>query len=192
MGPSVFRSRLQPAAMAGLIMLFLTGAKGDSTKKRPAVILGRVLSYELTLEDRVGDSVGIAVVYRRDDQTSEANADDWIQGLAELSSVKVKDRRIFAFKVPYAVGEMGSAFDKGADVLLVADGLHAESPSIAQFARSRHLLTMGNAVSYLDTDLTLCVTEEGEKPKIFINLKIAHLEGIRFGSRLLELATLIR
>jgi len=178
--------------MVGLLALFLIGAKGESTKKRQAVILGRVLSYELTLEDRAGEAVGIAVVYRRDDRVSEANADDWLQGLSELYSMRIKNRPVFAVKVPYSVGEMTSAIDKGADVLLVADGLSGESSSIAQFARSRRVLTMGNTVSYLETDLTLCVTEEGEKSKIFINLNVANLEGIRFGSRLLALATLIR
>ena len=192
MGVSAFRSALQPALRAVLFVLLLTAAKGDSTKKRPAVILGRVLSYELTLEDRMGEAVGIAVVYRRDDPASEANADEWLEGLLELSSMKIKDRRVFAVKVPFSTSEMNAAVDKGADVLLVSDGLSSELPSIAQFARSKHLLTMGNTVSYVEKDLTLCVTEEGDKSRIFINLNVAHLEGIRFGSRLLALATLIR
>ena len=192
MGASAFRSALQRALRAALFVLLLTAAKGDSTKKRPAVILGRVLSYELTLEDRMGEAVGIAVVYRRDDPASEANADEWLEGLLELSSMKIKDRRVFALKVPFSTSEMSAAVDKGADVLLVSDGLSSELPSIAQFARSKHVLTMGNTVSYVEKDLTLCVTEEGDKSRIFINLNVAHLEGIRFGSRLLALATLIR
>ena len=188
----MFRPSLQSAVMALLIVLLSSGARGQSSKKRPAVILARVLSYELTLDDRIGEAVGIAVVYRRDDRASEANADDWLQGLAELSSTKIKNRLIFALKVPYSIDEMSGAIDKGADVLLVADGLNAEASSIAQLARSRQVLTMGNTVSYVEKDLTLCVTEQGEKSRIFINLNVANLEGIRFGSRLLALATVIR
>jgi hypothetical protein len=82
--------------------------------------------------------------------------------------------------------------DRGADVLLVADGLSSEVPSIAQVARSRRVLTAANSVSYVQKDLTLCVTDEGEKTRIFINLNAANSERIRFGSRLLALATIIR
>jgi hypothetical protein len=192
MRASVLRMYLQRAAGAGLIVLLLCAAKGESSKKRHATILARVLSYELTLEDRAGDTVGIAVVHHRDDAISEANADDWLQGLGELASVKVKDRPVFAIKVPYAIGELNAAIDKGVDVLLVADGLNAELPRIAQLARSRRVLTAGNVVAQVQTDLTLCITEEGEKTKIFINLNSANAERIQFSSRLLALATLIR
>jgi hypothetical protein len=54
------------------------------------------------------------------------------------------------------------------------------------------VLTASNAVANLAKDLTLCVTEEGDKVKIVVNLDAAHQEGIRFSSNLLKLATIIR
>jgi YfiR/HmsC-like len=180
-------------AVALLVVPLLVGAAGEPSKNRHAAILARVLSYELTLEERVGDSIGVAVIYKRGDAASEANADDWLQGLAELSSVKIKDRPFFAVKVPYGISVLDAAITKdGIDVLLVADGLNAESSAIAQLARSRRVLTVGNTLSYVQTNMTLCVTEEADKIKIFINLNVAQLEGIRFSSRLLSLASLIR
>ena len=102
---------------------------------RDASVIARVLSYELTLEERAGDSVGIGIVYRSDDPVSAGNADD---------------------------------------------------------ARSRHILTAGSSPDYVQRDLTLCVAEENDKTTILINLRSAEAERIRFSSRLLTLATLIR
>jgi YfiR/HmsC-like len=171
----------------------LAGGGGESSKKRHAAVLARVLSYELTLEDRVGESIGFAVVYKSGDAASEANADDWLQALAELSSVKVKDRLLFAIEIPYGQTELSSAITKdGIDVLLVADGLNNESSAIAQLARSKHVLTVGNSLPYVQDNMTLCLADEADKIKIFINLNVAQQEGIRFSSRLLSLASLIR
>jgi hypothetical protein len=177
---------------AAIFISLLTAAAGESSKRRNAAILARVLSYERTLEQRMGDAVGVAVVYKRNDRASEANADDWFVALDELSSVKIKDRRFFAVKVAYDTRDLLAAIDRdGVDVILVCDGLAPESGAIAEIARSRHTLTVSNAVATLGRDLTLCVTEEDEKTKIFINLNTAQLEGIQFSSALLKLATLV-
>jgi hypothetical protein len=187
------RSHLQHFVGIVLFAALLGGGMPtESLKGRHAAILARVLSYELTLEERAGDSVQVAVVYRRDDAVSEANADEWLQGLTVLGSVNVKDRPILAVKVPYLMNELNAIIDKGADVLLVADGLDTETPVIAQLARSRRVLTAGNAVSYVQKDLTLCVADEGDKMRIYVNLNAAQLERIRFSSRLLALAVVIR
>ncbi len=165
----------------------------QASKNRNAAILARVLSFELSLDERVGPSVGVAVIYKRGDPASEANAEEWLQGLAELAAVRIKDRPFFAIKVVYAPDALRAAIDQGGiDVLLVADGLTAESEVIAKLARAKHVLTAGNAASYVERDMTLCVTEQGGNIKIIVNLNAAHLEGIRFSSSLLKLATIIR
>jgi hypothetical protein len=178
---------------AGLLLLLLTAAAGDDSKKRHAAILARVLSYELTLDERAGDAVTVAVVYKSGDSISEANANEWLQQFSELSSVRIKGRRFFATKVAYRQEHLVSTLEKeGADVILVCEGLTAEAETIARFARTRRVLTAGNDLSYVQKDLTVCVTEEGERTRIFINLNSAQQEGIRFSSNLLKLATVLR
>ena len=185
-----WRRRSVVVCLLGSLLLVQTA---DASKNRNAAILARVLSFELSLDERVGPSVGVAVVYKPGDRLSEANADEWIQGLAELVAVKIKDRPLFAVKVPYTSGALLEAIDRqGIDVLLVADGLAAESEAIARLARSKHVLTAGNTISYVEKDMTLCVTEQGGNIKIIVNLNAARLEGIRFSSNLLKLATIIR
>ena len=193
MAPAARGGRTWWALLACLLASLWLCGPARASKARNAAILARVLSFELTLEERAGASVVVAVVYKRGDPRSEANADEWLDALKSLSSVHIKDRPFSAIKVPYASADLIAAIDRGgADVLLVADGLTAELNAIAQLARSRHVLTASNGVADVASALTLCVTEEGDKTKIVVNLNAARLEGIRFSSNLLKLATIVR
>jgi hypothetical protein len=188
------RPRLPRLFQAALAFTLLTAAASESGKSRESAVLARVLSYELTLEDRVGDEVGVAVVFKQGDVQSEAIADEWFRGLSELSAVRIKDRRFFALKVPYDPKALATAIEQdGVDVLLASDGLGADAAAIAELARSRHVLVASNsAIALEQATSSLCVTQEGGKPKIFINLSVAQQEGIRFSSSLLKLVTLVR
>jgi hypothetical protein len=181
------------ALFAALLLLAMQARATETTKRRQATILARAFSYELSLADRAGPTVGVAVVYKPGDAQSEANAADWLGAFDELSSVRIKDRSFFAIRVPNDGERLAQAIDKeGVDVLLVTDGLASEAKSIANVARSHHVLTVGSNLSYVEADLTLCVLEENERTRIFINLGNAGLESIRFSSNLLKLATLVR
>jgi hypothetical protein len=176
-----------------LLLLAMQALAAETTKRRHATILARALSYELTLSERVGPTVGVAVVYKPGNAQSEGSAADWLGAFDELSSVRIKDKSFFAIRVPNDGERLAQAIEKeGVDVLLVTDGLASEAKSIANLARSRHVLTVGSNLSYVEADLTLCVLEENERTRIFINLGNAGLEGIRFSSNLLKLANLVR
>jgi hypothetical protein len=179
-------------AIAAMLAIFVSGAQNETAKSRHAAILARILAYELSLEDRAGDSVGVVIVYLPGDPISKANADGWLQAFHDLAPINVAHRPLVVDAMPFAPTDLEAAIDRGADVLLAADGLDAEIPRIARIARSKHVLTAGNATDYVQTELTVCVTQENEKTKILINLRAANLEQIRFSSRLLALATLIR
>jgi YfiR/HmsC-like len=182
----------QRFVMAAILCAFVSGADMESPRHRHAAILARIMSYELTLEERAGESVGIAIVYRPGDAVSKTNADDWQRAFQELAPINVKGRPLVADLVPSEPSELHAAIGKGADVLLVTEGLDTELSTIARVARARHVLTAADSPSYVQTDLTVCVNDENGKTKITINLGAANLEHVQFGSRLLALATLIR
>ena len=193
MPPSSRAGRTWRCLLLGVLASLWLASAAQANRSRNAAILARVLSFELTLEERAGGSVVVAVIYKRGDARSEANANEWLEGLHSLASVRIKDRPFSATKVAYGTAELAAAIDRGgADVLLVADGLTAELDAIAELARSRHVLTASNNVADVAKAVTLCVTDDGDKIKIVINLNTARLEGIRFSSNLLKLATLIR
>jgi hypothetical protein len=54
------------------------------------------------------------------------------------------------------------------------------------------VLTAADAVEYPKQSSTVCVTHEGDKPKIYISLENAERERIRFSSNLLKLTTIVR
>ena len=165
----------------------------DAGVELHATILARVLSNELTLEERAGDDIGIAVVYRPGDGVSETSAGEWMKALDALSSVRIKAKRVFAIRVPNDPEQLARAVEKsGIDVVLAAEGLGSETNTLASFARSHHILSIGSNTSYVERDLTLCVYEENERTRIFINLTNASSEGIRFSSNVLKLAKLVR
>jgi YfiR/HmsC-like len=192
MHPRSRTARAQHFIVAAVLGVLVSAAHAESPRYRQAAILARVLSYELTLEERAGDSVGVAIVYRPGDPVSKANADDWLRGFQQIAPINVKSRPLVADMVTSEPGDLLAAIDKGADVLLVTDGLDAETAAIARLARSRRVLTAADLPSYVQTDLTVCVADENGKAKITINLSTASLEHVQFGSRLLALATLIR
>jgi len=188
------RSRLLAWLLAAAVLAPIMSAAGaESSKRRNAAILARVLSYELTLDDRAGKSVGVAVVYKQGEPSSERNANDWFDALNELSSLRIKDKPFFALKIAYSPSDLISAIDtQGIDVLLVADGLAPEVDAVARIARSKHVLSASNDPAHVERDLTVCVVEQDDKLKVIINLQAAQREGIRFSSNLLKVAKLIR
>jgi hypothetical protein len=180
-----------------LLAVSLTAASAfatDAGTTLNATILARVLSYELTLEERAGENIGIAVVYKAGDAESETSAIDWVRALDELSSVRIKNRKLVAVRVPSDPEQLGGAVQAhGIDVILAADDLsQPETKWLAGFARAHQILTVGSNLAYVEGDLTLCVREENDRPRIFINLTNANLEGIRFSSNVLKLAKLLR
>jgi hypothetical protein len=180
--------------MAALIVTPWAAAAEDPDKTRAAAIFARVLSYELTLDQRAGDEVGVVVVYKRGDTASQATADEWLRALNQLSAVKIKNRRFFALKIAYDAVELRSLIQqRGVDVLLASDGLTDEDArGLSELSRAQSVLSAANSPPYVEGNMTLCVTEKDGKPHIIINLRAAKLEGIRFSSSLLQLARIIR
>jgi hypothetical protein len=179
---------------AGLCVLFMTAVAPEAAAEAPtlrrATVVARALSYERTLEGRVGRTVGFAVVFKPG--AGDKCANDWMAAFGALSSVKIKDRPIFSVKVPYDLGKLKTSVDDGVDVFVVCDGLDGETDAIAQLARSRHVLTVGTIIPYVERNLTLGVAQEGDKTQIVINLKSADKEGVAFSVQLLKLARVIR
>lgn len=188
-----YRGRLRRVLCAGVAWCCLGAATAEPAKAREAAVLARVLSYELTLDERAGDAVGIAIVYKAGNAASEANADAWFQAFVGLGALRIKGRRFFAIKLAHEPIALAAAVEKeGIDVILASRGLEVELDSIARLARSRRVLTAADSVEYLKRNSTVCVVQEGDKPKIYISLNNAEQEGIRFSSNLLKLTTIVR
>jgi hypothetical protein len=175
------------------MLITLPATAAEPSKKQYAAIMARALSYELTLDERAGSAVAIAVIYKSGDAESEASAENWLQAFRGMSALKIKDKPFSAMKLAHDNKELSSTIDKaGIDVLLAADGAQSEAETLTRLSRTKRLLTMSDDPAAVQKDMTLCVTEQDGKPKVIINLKVAELERIRFSSNLLKVAKLIR
>jgi hypothetical protein len=179
-------------ALAIFLASSVTGA-ADATPATRAEVLTRVLSYERGLEDRVGPSVVLAVVYEPGDVASESAADTWLSAFKALDNVRIKGLPFSALKVAALEAPMSAAIDRdGVDILFVPEASERQIPTVTNVARKWRVLSAGSDESYASAGVTLAVATDGPKSKLVINLPSSAAEGIQFSYQVLKLATVIR
>lgn len=175
------------------LLLSVPHAAADAGDAKRATILVKAISFDLDLEDRVGDALVVAVVYKPGDAASQSVAASWARAFSQLGGLRVKKAPVRAIEVPFDAAAIDEVVQKqGVDVLLAADGLDAELEAIARIAQPRKLITVGAKRAYVERGLVLGVFLEDEKPRIVVNLTAARAGGFRFSSAMLRLATLVK
>ncbi len=161
---------------------------------RQAAILARAFSYDYSLKQRAGESVTLVLIYRAGNGGSESSADAWARGFKPLEGAKVAGVPFTVVRHAFESAEKlkGFAQEKGADILLVCDGLESDLSAIKEVSREKKLLSVATREPYLQRGLSLGVFMEGERHAIVINLSAASQEGVTFSSDLLRLAKVIR
>ena len=167
-------------------------ATGSAASVRKATIIARAMSYERSLSARVGESLRLAILYAGGQMDSLQDAERWKAAFAGLDGIKIYDMPLVVSTYPWG-GEAASVLHElGTDVLVVCDGLGGQLSNITAFTRRDRLLSVGTQRPYLDNACTLGVFEDSGKPEIVINLSAAEREDLKFSSRLLKLAKVIR
>lgn len=163
-----------------------------SASARKATIIARAMSYERSLSARVGQSLRLAILYAGGQMNSLRDAESWRSAFGALDGIKIYDMPLVVTTYPWG-GEAASVLHKlGTDVLVVCEGLEGQLSAITAFSRKDRLLSVGTQRRHLDTACTLGVFEDSGKPEIVINLSAAEREDVKFSSRLLKLAKVIR
>jgi hypothetical protein len=157
-----------------------------------AAILARVLSYERTLQDRIGPSLEIGVLFKQGDSDSERGAREWHGSLGLLADVKIKNNVLRSHVIAYDPQIVELINDIGIDAIVVSAGLNSELTEISSMARAKRILTVGDVASYLERHLTLGIFYEAERYEIVVNLTAAAQERVVFSSNMLKLARVIR
>lgn len=164
-------------------------AAGD---ERKAAIIARALSYERTLGSRTDRPLVIGIVFAADTNESVGDAQSWLASFQALSGVKVNGNSIEVTVLSWDAAAPATLRDAGADVVLVAFGLDEKLAEITKFTATHNMLSVGAIREYLDAKCTLGVFEVEDKLRITINLNAAERERVKFSSRLLKLADVIR
>jgi hypothetical protein len=160
-------------------------AVSDDSGKR-ALLFAKALSFERRLLANSGSSVGILILHTADTSSGEA-AQRWLGAFKSLGVITVGGAPV---EVASAVYERPRVLElvrgRGIDVLIACSGVPVQE--VGGLAREQNILSAGDTFAAVRERLTLGVFVEGERPRIVINMRGAELEGVKFSSKLLQLA----
>lgn len=173
-----------------MLVALLAALAAHAGEERKATILARAFSYDYSLKERAGKSVGLAVVHK----PGSDNADEWVKAFKTLEGVTVQGLPLTVSKVAFEGADKLKAkiASDGLDIIFVCDGLESDLSTIKESVREKHVLSVGATEAMVQQGLTLGVFADGAKTVITVNLSAAGAEGVSFSSELLRLAKVIR
>ena len=161
---------------------------------RQAVIVLRALAYDANLKRRAGDTINIAVMYKKGYSGSERMAGMMTKAFGALEATRVSGLPILVTRLPFTGVEAlkKSINGGGIDVLYVCEGMEGELPAISAISRQMKVLTVGSREEHITKGLSLGVFVMDDKCAILLNLPASKREGVSFAADLLRLARVIR
>jgi hypothetical protein len=167
---------------------------GGSVEVKRALILARALAYDTRLAARAGHQVVLAIVYRKGDPASEAQASEVSRAFRQLEGLQIAGLPFRSIAIAYT-GPSGleALIDRDeTDALLLCEGLAAEIPIVRQVGRSRKVITAGNSEEQVRAGLSLAVVSESNRLHLMVNLGESRQQGSQFDTALLRIARVIK
>jgi hypothetical protein len=159
--------------------------------QRKAAVLARALSYERTLAERAGSTVDIMMVHAGGAGLDEAQG--WTSAFGSLSAVKVAGKKLATHTAVIGPEMTGALASGEIDVIITCGDIAAVLvEEVGSVTARNKVLSVGTRRSQVEQALTFGVVEEGGKLQMLVNLRAAKREGVRFSSKLLKLAEVIR
>lgn len=181
--------RISMLLSAALLLLIPATAIADGKR---ATIVAKALSYEPTLPERAKGQVQVAILYRAGDSKAEARAKEWEGSLRAIADVKIQGMTLSPARYPFGSDTAAELKKRGAHVIVMCDGLSAQLAQVKALAAALKALSIADVRSDSEKGITLGVFMEGGKPKVVINLQGAKNDGVKFSSKLLQIAEVIR
>ena len=156
-------------------------------------MIARVLAYDENLVGRVGEGVGLLILYKAGNPASESEAFALAGAAKKLENITISSKRFSATALPFqdVVALEASVDQRGYDAIYLCRGLDASLRAIKELTRRKKVITIAGNSPVVRWGVTVGV-EAGDHIKIFINLKEAVAEGASFGSQLLRVAEVYR
>lgn len=164
-------------------------AAADSKR---ASVMAKALSYDESLPERAKNQVQVAILYMAGNGGSESQSKEWESGIQEIASVKVQGMTLASARYAFGAGTAAELKKTGASVLVVCDGLSGQLSQIQSLAASLKSLTVANARKDSEKGMALGVFIEGGKPKIVINLQGVKNDRVKFSTKLIAIAEVLR
>lgn len=178
------------ALAAALALLLAAPAAAEVPPDKQALITLRVLAYDHALAGRAGD-VRLAVVHG-DGAAGLACAGRMHAAFTRLVGRVVVNGKRLAVETLTAAEVTGAALvQRKFSVLYVCGGSDGALPAIVKAARSAHVLTFTDQLSYLARGLSIALTQDETRVAISVNLVAARAEGARLAGQLLRLSKVV-
>src|SRR5262245_9926799 len=189
--PATARARTSALAAAALVAVLATPARGDAIDDRRALVVLRVLAYDLHLDRRTGDEVRIVVAYPPGD-AGAAERTRWVTAFAAARKLKVAGRAVVvsAYRVDSIEGFERTVGKLHATAVIACDGI-ARTLGLAQLAavtRAHQALSFTARESEVVKGLAVGIVPGKTRDEIVVNLDAAAAEGVKFDAGLLQVA----
>jgi len=160
---------------------------------RFAAILGRLLTYDSSLQSRAGRVVGIGLLYKGGDIRSLAEANEVFEQIRALEGGKTLELPVKTYKLAFD-GE--AALEKAAAtysliVFVVTGSMTDQTDIVRRVSARRKILTVGNDAIHARRGLSVAIYVSEGKSKILVNLSASKREGTAFDSALLGMCEII-
>ncbi len=157
-----------PFCLVGFLLM--AGPVGaDAASKRISAVIARALSYDRSLAQSAGRSVGVLVLYDSSAQKSALDASLLAEGFVALGSMTVHGVPIEVRAETFGAGVLPRAAKEGFDAVVVCEGLEARLAEITQGARQYGLRTIGRSLEHARGGTAMAVFEAGGRPTIAVN-----------------------
>jgi hypothetical protein len=184
--------------LAAILLLSLATAPpvraAEVTPRQRALLALRVLAYDRALPARAGGEVTVAVLYRPDASSSEAERDALLAAFSDLSrTVVVAGRPARAVAVPWrgAADLRGRLEALRASALYACAGLLGEATEIEAAARAGRALTLAGEAAFVERGFAVALVDRGQRAGLVISPAAAAAQGADLDSALLSVAELL-
>jgi hypothetical protein len=181
--------------LAALLLVWLATAPparaAEVTPRQRALLVLRVLAYDRALPARAGSEVTVAVLYRPDAASSEAERDALLAAFSDLSrTVVVAGRPARVVAVPWrgAAELRGRLEALGASALYACTGLLGDAAEIAAVAKARRALTLAGEAAFVEGGFAVALVDRGQRAGLVISPAAAAAAGADLDSALLSIA----
>jgi hypothetical protein len=190
------RARMVCVAILGAwVLLSAAPARAEVTGEQQAMLILRILSFEKNLKKRSGDNVGVIVLFRSGNKTSEAVRNALVSALeAQAKKQKVSGLQVKVTALPWS--DKGSFESKTTSmktaVVYVCPGLEGSVNHISGVTRKKSILTFTSVETLVKSGLSVGLVVRDAKPAIMVNLAASKAEGADLDPALLKVSEVLK
>lgn len=156
-----------------------------------APLLVRILAFERTLRERVGDTLVIGVLYQSRHRPSLLAQREFLEAVRPFDTVSGIPTLAVGIELNGDATLRGQILAHQVDVLYVTPLRAMTLDTVRAVARDVGLLTFSGVPQFVIDGLCVGIDVRGDRPEILVNRKALASSRIEFSAQLLKLASIV-